>query len=226
MSIASDRVPVRVWDAPVRLVHWSLVGLIAWSWWSGTEGGLTMTWHMRSGYAILTLLLFRLVWGFIGGRHARFRDFLYAPRAVAAYTRTLFSRQAHLYAGHNPVGGVSALLMMLCILVQAVTGLFASDDVLTEGPLYGLIDKATSDWLTTVHFYNFYVLLALVGVHVAAILFYRVWKRENLVGAMITGCKNLPPELAPAGETRGTPLRALAALLASAALVYLIVNAA
>lgn len=223
MSKNDTRVPLKIWDAPVRLVHWALVALIAFSWWSGEQGGLTMTWHMWSGYAILTLIVFRLLWGFFGTRHARFRDFLYAPGAVVRYARTLPGRSATLYAGHNPLGGLSAILMLISIAVQVGTGLFANDDVLTEGPLYALVTKETSDWLTTIHHYNFWVLLGLAGVHIAAVIFYWAYKRENLIGAMFTGRKRLPPELATE-QTRERPAVAVLLLALSAAIVYLVVR--
>lgn len=222
--MSEHRVEVKVWDVPVRVVHWALVVLIAFQWWSGTEGGLTITYHMWAGYAILTLLLFRILWGFVGSTHARFADFLYAPKSMMQYAGTLSGRRAYLYAGHNPVGGFSALLMLLCILVQAGTGLFSNDDVLSEGPLYKYVTKETSDWLTTIHNYNFYVLLALIAVHILAILYYWIYKRENLVTAMFTGKKRLPSELgASQGKMASTGL-ALVLLAVCAAVVYAVVR--
>ena len=222
--MSEERIPVKVWDVPVRVVHWALVVLICFSWWSGKEGGMTMTYHLWSGYAILTLLIFRLAWGFAGSTHARFSDFLYAPKAFVDYAKTLTGRRAAVYAGHNPVGGLSAILMLLSMLLQAGTGLFSNDDVLTEGPLYRYITKETSDWLTTIHNYNFYVLITLAGIHIAAILYYWVYKRENLVKPMFTGEKRLPPELRPA-ETRTESLgKALVLLAISGAIVWALVR--
>jgi cytochrome b len=222
--MSEERVAVKVWDVPVRVVHWALVALILFSWWSGKEGGMTMTYHMWSGYAILTLVIFRVFWGFAGSTHARFRDFIYAPRALVNYARTLTGRRAAVYAGHNPVGGLSALLMLLSLIVQTGTGLFSNDDILTEGPLYGYVTKATSDWLTTIHNYNFYVLLTLAGIHIAAIFYYWIYKRENLVAAMFTGRKRLPPELL-AAETRMESLaKALVLLAISAGIVFALVR--
>lgn len=222
--MSDERFPVKVWDLPVRVVHWALVTLITFSWWSGNEGGMTMTYHMWSGYAILTLLIFRIAWGFVGSTHARFKDFLYAPKALAGYARTLTGRRASVYAGHNPVGGLSAALMLLSMLVQAGTGLFSNDDILTEGPLYRYVTKATSDWLTTIHNYNFYVLLTLAGIHIAAIVFYWMYKRENLVSAMFTGNKRLPRELAVAQMRVESLGKALVLLAVSAGIVYALVR--
>lgn len=209
-----------VWDIPVRVFHWALVLLIAFSWLSGEMDW--MTWHLYSGYAVLALVLFRVIWGFVGSTHARFGDFLYGPGAVIAYIRTLPSRTAVKFAGHNPLGGISVVLILLCILVQTGTGLFSNDDILTEGPLYKHVTKELSDWLTTIHKYNFNVLLMLIGVHVAAVLYYLIYKSENLIKPMFTGRKHLPPGAAPA-TMRNTGL-AIILLAACAAGVWVLVN--
>lgn len=211
---------VPVWDIPVRLFHWMLVLLIAFSWLSNKMDW--MTWHMYSGYTILTLILFRILWGFAGSTHARFSDFIYGPRALIGYIRTLPSRTAAKFAGHNPLGGISVVLILLCVLVQAGTGLFANDDIINEGPLFKHVSKELSDWLTTIHKYNFNVLLALIGVHVAAVLYYLIWKSENLIKPMFTGRKQLP------AGTAALPMRSvgLAAVLlvVCAAAVWFLVN--
>ncbi len=213
---------VLVWDIPVRAFHWALVLLIGFSWLSGQMDW--MTWHLYSGYAVLTLVLFRVIWGFIGSTHARFSDFIYGPRAVIAYIKTLPSRTAARFAGHNPLGGISVVLIILCILVQTGTGLFANDDILTEGPLYKHVSKDLSDWLTTIHKYNINVLLTLIGVHVAAVLYYLFYKSENLIKPMFTGHKQLPPGVAPAqSRMRGVGI-AIVLLVACAGGVWALVN--
>lgn len=212
---------VLVWDAWVRLFHWAVVALVAFSWWSGTEGGTVMEYHMLSGYAILALVLFRLLWGLVGSTHARFSDFLRGPRTVAAAARELFSRRPMPYAGHNPVGGWMVVALLAALAVQAGTGLFANDDIFIEGPLYRHVSKATSDLLTRVHHWNFNVILALVALHVAGVLYHRIAKRENLVAAMITGRKHLPA--APPARFASV-WTALGALAASAAVVAVVVN--
>lgn len=112
---------VKVLDLPVRTFHWALAALVCFSWWSGTQGGdpLLMTYHLRSGYAILTLLLFRLAWGFVGSTHARFSDFLYGPRAIFEFIKTLPRREATGFAGYNSLGGLSVLLIFVCIYSSA-----------------------------------------------------------------------------------------------------------
>lgn len=214
---------VKIWDGAVRLTHWALVILIAFSWWSGKQGGLMLTWHLWSGYAILTLVVFRLAWGFVGSSTARFAAFVRGPRAVLAYLRSVGRRAPSGHPGHNALGGWSVVLLMLALALQAGTGLFANDDIMTEGPLVRHVSKALSDLLTTVHYYNFWVLLGLAGVHIAAVLFYLLFKSENLVSAMVTGVKAVAapvPEIRLAGWGR-----ALLVLALAAGAVYLIVRA-
>ena len=208
---------VLVWDLPTRLFHWVLVGLVAFTVGSGKLGGNAMTYHLWGGFAILVLVLFRVLWGLAGGRHARFRDFVRGPRAVTAYASSLLKRDAQRYLGHNPLGGWSILALLLVLLIQAATGLFANDDILTEGPLAVQVSKAASDALTRVHRFNQQVLLALVAIHVAAVFFYLAIKRENLIMPMITGRKSWHARIAPVG---GHPLLALALLLVVAVILY------
>jgi len=213
---------VKIWDVPVRLVHWALVVLIAFSWWSGSEGGNAMTYHMWSGYAILTLLLFRIAWGFIGSSSARFSAFVRGPHAVRRYLGTMRRRQVSGHPGHNPAGGWSVVLMMASIGVQAGTGLFANDDIMTEGPLYRWVSKSTSDWLTSIHHFNFDALLVLIALHLTAVLFYLFYKSENLIGAMFTGMKRVAAPVE--GLRMAGAARAVATLLAAAVAVYFLVR--
>lgn len=215
-----QEVPTPVWDLPVRLFHWLLVLLLGFSWLSGEMEW--MDWHFYSGYAVLALVLFRILWGFAGSTHARFSDFIHGPGALSGYIRTLPSRGVKKFAGHNPLGGISVVLILLCVLLQASSGLFANDDVLYEGPLYRHVSKELSDWLTTVHKWNFEVLLALSGVHIAAILYYLVWKSENLVKPMFTGRKHLPAGAAP--PRMASPWLALALMAGCAGAVWLLVT--
>ena len=187
----SERTPrrIRVWDFSTRLFHWLLVIFVIISFVTGNIGGNAMQYHEWSGFAILTLLLFRLVWGFVGGRESRFMTFIRGPSAVVHYATNLLRSDSTHYLGHNPLGGWSILAMLLSLLVQAGTGLFANDDIVTEGPLFDWVSKATSDWLTRIHKVNEAVIIALVSIHVMAVLFYFFFKRENLVKPMITGFK-------------------------------------
>lgn len=212
---------VKVWDLPVRVFHWTLVMLLGFSWWSGEVGGLTLEYHMWSGYAVLTLLLFRIAWGVAGSESARFAHFLHGPRRVLAAFRELLTPDPLPDAGHNPVGGWMVAAMLLALLLQVGSGLFANDDLMNEGPLYRHVGKDISDRLTSVHHFVFQMVLALVAVHVAAIAYHRVRKGERLVAAMFTGRKRMAvpaPPLRMAGCGR-----ALLLLGASATIVALLV---
>jgi len=184
---------IPVLDLPVRLFHWSLVVLLVISWTTAEIGGNAMTYHLWSGYTILTLILFRLLWGFWGSTHARFNDFVRGPRVAIRYARALLQGETPLYPGHNPLGGWMVILLLLVLLVQVGTGLFANDDIAVEGPLYPCVSKAGSDFLTRIHKLNFDILLILISLHVLAILFYLVAKHENLIVPMLTGRKWLEP---------------------------------
>jgi cytochrome b len=215
-------IDVPVWDLPVRLFHWLLVALLGFSWWSAENGH--MDWHMRSGYAVLALVLFRIVWGFVGSTTARFVDFVRGPAEVLAHLRQLLARDAPPHVGHNPLGGLSVVLMLAVVMVQAASGLFASDDILTEGPLYRYVSGATAEWLTSIHRANFDLLLALVVIHVAAIAFYRLYTRQDLVAPMVTGRKRLAAGTPIPRLGMRSPLLAALVLVACAAVVGLLVT--
>ncbi len=192
----SQLIRIPVWDLPVRLFHWTVLGLVI-GLWLTSQSNLCydMTWHAYFGYGLLTLILFRITWGIWGSHYACFKEFVCGPKKVIGYIQHLFKPNASLYIGHNPLGAWSVLLLLTALLIQSGTGLFANDDLFTEGPLYGLIPKDWSDLLTKVHKFNFYiVLLGLIVVHVSAILFYRFVKKENLLLPMITGYKQQPIE--------------------------------
>lgn len=216
---------VKVWDLPVRLFHWLLALLFVVMFATGKAGSEWITWHMRAGYAVLALVLFRVLWGFAGGTHARFASFLAGPSACLAFAKKLMARAPAPYAGHNPLGGWMVLALLAGLLLQTGTGLFANDDLLNEGPLAALVTKATSDRLTSVHVWNFNLLLLLAGVHIAAVLYHAGFLKENLIGAMFTGVKRMPAEAAGSSAARfASPWLALALLCVAALAVYLIVQ--
>lgn len=197
----------RVWDLPLRLFHWLLVALIAFSWWSGENH--EMEWHRRSGYLILALLVFRLWWGFAGSRTARFRQFVRGPGAVLAYARTLGSRAAHGADGHNPLGGWSVVAMLAAVAVMVIAGLFAVDvDGFESGPLAAYVSFEQGRVAAEVHEIVFNFLMLLILLHVAAIVFYLGVKRMNLVRPMITG-RRAKSEGEAAEDVRWSPLLAL-----------------
>ncbi|MCC7198025.1 MAG: cytochrome b/b6 domain-containing protein [Gammaproteobacteria bacterium] len=216
----------RVWDLPLRAFHWLVVVLVGASWATAELGPDWFTWHQRSGYAVLVLVAFRIGWGFVGPRHARFGSFLAGPRRVLDYARKLADRSASTTAGHNPLGGWAVLAMLVALLAQGVTGLFANDDVFNTGPLYGYVSDEVSDRLRGLHEGNFEWMLVLIGLHLAAIVFYAAWKRIDLVRAMWTGRK--PARfVAPGEEIDGDRLwLALALLALAAAALWYVVDSA
>jgi cytochrome b len=217
-------ISVAVWDLPVRLFHWSLVLLLVISWFTAQMELSWMTYHLWAGYAILTLILFRLLWGMFGSRHARFSDFLVAPAASWRYARQLATGRHPFYLGHNPLGGYMVALLLTLVLIQVGTGLFATDDILISGPLADRVLGRINRLLTGLHKLNVNFLIAAVTVHVAAIGYYRWRFGENLVHAMVTGKKILPPERVPPQEERFALGRAVSLLVLSALVVYAVVN--
>ena len=199
---------VRVWDLPTRLFHWSLaaciVGLIV----SGQIGDAAMVWHFRMGYAVLSLLLFRLVWGFIGGRWSRFGNFVVGPAAILRYLRG--QGTAAQSVGHNPLGALSVVALLGFALLQVATGLFSDDEIATTGPLAKL---APGLWVSRATYYHAsigkYVLIALVLLHIAALVYYRVRHGKKLVHAMLVGDKELDPMFESARDDGRSRLLAL-----------------
>lgn len=186
----SREVSVRVWDIPTRLFHWLIVALFAFSWWTAENDQLE--WHMRSGYAILGLVIFRLYWGFAGSRSARFASFLQGPKIFLAYSARLLERSGRPALGHNPMGGWSVVAFIALLLTQTVLGLFTVDvEGLTSGPLSYLVSFDTGRRFAGLHHRIFNFLLILIALHIAAMLFYWLYKRENLIIAMITGRKRM-----------------------------------
>jgi cytochrome b len=219
-------VATRAWDVPLRMFHWFLVALFCFQLYSGKVGGNSMPWHLYGGYAVFTLVLFRVLWGFAGGTHARFADFVSGPSAALRFAKTLVSPRPAHFIGHNPLGGWMVLAFLVLLAVQAATGLFANDDIATEGPLASLVSKEVSDRLTTIHRWNLKLLLVLAVLHVGAVLYHRFVKREDLIRAMFTGVKHVPAEVAAAASTprRASAWLALVLFAAASAAVFLIVK--
>lgn len=209
--------PVRIWDLPTRLCHWALVLLLAGQWASGQFGLLPIASHLWLGYALLVVVVFRILWGFVGSDSARFAYFLRGPGAVRAYLGGLGSTQATHWSGHNPVGGWSTVLILALVLVQAVTGLYAERWGVLAGPLVETVSRGTVRSLTDLHGLLHWVLLSVVAVHVAAALYYRVRKGEDRIGPIFGSGRIALPQ-APVLRFAG-PLRALAVLVVSLALV-------
>lgn len=182
-----SRSVIRIWDLPTRLFHWTLVASIVLAYASGEFELLDMRWHFWSGYAALALIMFRILWGLFGSQTSRFSEFVRGPSAAAAYLKALFSPAAKTSVGHNPLGGWSVLALLASVLVQAVSGLFASDDIDVDGPLTAHVSTRAVKWMTRVHHWNQSLLLALIGAHIVAVLLYLLVKRDNLIAPMLSG---------------------------------------
>ena len=181
----------RVWDLPTRLFHWLLVALIAFSWWSGKNDRVEL--HIWSGIAVLTLLLFRILWGLFGSSTARFANFVRGPTAVFGYLRGTWRG-----IGHSPLGALSVIALLVALAVQVGLGLLSSDeDGLVSGPLAHLVSLDASEEIADLHDDFFDIVLILIGIHVAAVLFYALVKRRNLTGPMITGRAVIDPGAEP-----------------------------
>jgi cytochrome b len=193
---------IRVWDLPIRLFHWVLVLLVTFSIICAHVGGNWMDWHMRSGYCILTLLLFRILWGFAGSYHARFASFIRSPAVVLEYARRLRAGGAAPHDGHNPLGALSVIAMLVVLSLQVATGLFANDSIASEGPLAHLVSQTASDGLSEIHEFSQWVIYFLIGLHVAAIAYYYFVKRDDLFTPMLTGDRSAGAAVAAVDDAR------------------------
>ncbi|MHB0775465.1 cytochrome b/b6 domain-containing protein [Halomonas sp. WWR20] len=194
---------IRVWDMPIRLFHWGLVLALILLWYTGTTDAtlfdFPIEWHARAGYVVLGLVAFRWIWSFAGSRYARWGNLLATPAEGLRYALAFLKGNAPRYVGHNPLGGWMVLAMLLSLTLQAVTGLFASDDIFFDGPLATRVSGDTADTLMWLHRSNVNVLLWLVALHVIAVLLHRL-QGESLIMAMITGRKTVGAEAV--GEMR------------------------
>jgi cytochrome b len=218
--VRDPKLPVQVWDAPTRLFHWAIVVLLCTSWL--TQQFIWMELHVLTGYTMCTLLLFRVVWGFVGSDTSRFSRFVKSPLAALHHLSRLHRREPDTEIGHNAAGGWMVVLMLVLLAVQVGTGLCANDDANTEGPLVKYVGKERSDWLSHFHSVNFKLIEIAVALHIAAIVAYAVMKRHDLVRPMITGRKLLPARItAPA---MASPLLALVLFAIAAGTVGFLAN--
>jgi cytochrome b len=188
-SVVSERRHRLVWDWPVRLFHWALVTALVGAFVTNRLGVKYFTLHVWCGYAVIVLVVFRLLWGFLGPRHARFMSFVRGPRAILGYLAAIGRGRQTRYAGHNPAGALMVLTLLALLAAQATFGLFADDEIFNAGPFAGLVSKNVSLYLTSLHRKIFYWIAAASALHVAAVLAH-VWiKRDNLILAMISGKK-------------------------------------
>jgi cytochrome b len=211
MSEAPSRLSsVRVWDLPTRVFHWALALTIVGSVASAKIGGNAMIWHFRFGYVVFALLAFRILWGLVGGRWSRFSSFIYAPGTVLRYLRGQSRADEHHDVGHNPLGSFSVFALLGFLALQVATGLVADDEIANVGPLNRFVSSSVASQATHWHKdYGQWILLALVALHIAAILYYLLGKKSNLVRPMIVGDKALPAGTPAAVDNGATRLLAL-----------------
>jgi cytochrome b len=218
--MSDETAAVRVWDLPTRLFHWALALGVCASVTSAWIGGNAMVWHLRFGYCAFALLVFRLLWGFFGGRWSRFASFAYAPATSLRYLRGQSRPDEHHHVGHNPLGAFSVFGLLALLALQVATGLFADDEIATTGPLNKFVSGATAAVLSHWHArYGKWLIIALVVLHIAAILFYWIRRNDNLVRPMLSGDKLLTADVPPSIDTPGSRLLALGFLAAAAVLV-------
>ena len=207
--------PVRVWDLPTRLFHWLLAAAVVGLFITGQVGGNALAWHFRLGYVVLGLLVFRIFWGLVGGRWSRFSSFIFAPGTVVRYLKGQPRAGEHLDVGHNPLGAFSVFGLLAVLAVQVSTGLIADDEIASTGPLNRYV--ATDTGISATHWHRDFgqwLLVALVVLHVAAIVFHLLKHGKNLVRPMVLGDKWLPPDTPASTDTLAT--RGLALVLAVA----------
>lgn len=218
---------VRIWDLPTRIFHLTLLLLTLGMYVTGNVGEDWMRFHFLLGYAIFTLLLFRLVWGFVGGIWSRFTHFIPTPSRLFNYVRTLRLKTHQHAVGHNPLGALSVLAFLLVILAQVVTGFCSDNEIASAGPWTALISGQWVGWSTQYHTEIGQVLLLfLIGLHVASVLFYKFFKQEDLIVPMISGDKTLSLDTPPSKDNATTRFVALVVLACCAYLVYRLVNLA
>ncbi len=215
---------LKVWDLPTRLFHWLLVLSIAFMWYSADVGGNMLVWHLRCGLFILALMVFRLCWGIWGSDTARFAQFIRGPAQIKRYLRGDLSENEQ--PGHNPLGALMVLALIGGIFFQVGTGLFAADEntFLNNGYLNSLVSSATGSQLRTIHTTFFNLLLALIAIHVSTVIFYKLFKKHDLIQPMFTGYKYLEGKL-PILKFACTP-KLLAAVAVAIAVVAIIISMA
>ena len=220
-------IQVRVWDWPTRLFHWTLAALIVALVITGNLGGNAMVWHFRCGYGVLSLLIFRIMWGFCGGHWSLWRQLTCTPSLVRQYlTPSVSHTSSHTsFLGHNPLGSLSIIAILGLLGLQVTTGLFSDDEIANSGPLVRFVSESTVSLATRWHKgYGKTIILSLVAIHLLAILWYFIQKKENLTRAMLTGNKTAEATALSSKDGPANWLLALVCLLVSSGLVFALIN--
>ena len=211
-----------IWDLPTRLFHWLLVASVVAQYVTAEWLDNAVQWHFYIGYFTLGLLIFRIIWGFVGPAYARFGQFVKGPKAVIGYIGNLFNKNSPAVAGHNPLGGWFVIVMLVLLSIQAVSGLFMTDDIFLDGPYRHVVSENTLDIMNKLHHLAFDILIWVIALHISAILFYAVYKKQKLVPPMVHGKKATNDKAIASSRL----WLALVVALVSAAAVYYIVEIA
>lgn len=210
-----------VWDLPLRLFHWLLVASLIAQWLTAEVLENATQWHAYIGYFTLGLILFRVIWGFAGTRHSKFSSFMGSPKAIFHYTKSLFSENYKAHVGHNPLGGLLLPSVLILVGLQAVSGLFVTDDIIFNGPYYASVGTQVQEVMQTIHHSIFDWLLYLIGLHLLALLFYKFKLKQSLVKPMIDGKKQVDKQH---GVAHSQLLRAFILIaIVSAFIIWLVV---
>jgi len=209
-----------IWDLPTRLFHWLLVASLFAQYATVEWLENKVQWHFYIGYFTLFLVVFRILWGVFGTQHAKFSSFVTGPQTVFSYVKTLFNRHSEPAIGHNPLGGWFVIVMLVLVAVQAISGLFMTDDIFLDGPYRQLVGEQTLEIMNSLHHLAFDVLLYVIALHVGAVIFYSLYKKQKLVPAMVHGNKVTNT----VGITDSRIFRALIVALIAAAAVYVAIE--
>lgn len=184
---ANNQPLIAVWSWPIRVFHFLLIILLPALYWTANEGMMNI--HQYLGISVLVLVVWRIIWGFCGSHYARFKHFIVHPRHVFHYAKSVFKRESPVYLSHNPMGGYMVVLLLILLLLQGFLGLFATDDIIFEGPLARFVSYDQSILLTGWHFQVFDIIIVAVGLHILAVFWYQFYKRQRLIPSMIDGKK-------------------------------------
>lgn len=214
---------IRIWDLPTRLFHWLLAIAVVALLITGNIGGNAMNWHIRLGYAVFGLLVFRFIWGLIGGHWSKFTSFFPTPARLVRFFQGQPTQED--LAGHNPLGAISVVIMLLVLAAQIGSGLFADDEIAFSGPLTSLVSGSVVGFATNYHKdIGQWLVIALIVIHLLAILYYLFAKKDNLIKPMLGGNKTLHPTVTPTRDTAGTRFKALLTLGVAAVVVYSVIQ--
>ncbi|MFC3095971.1 cytochrome B [Alteromonas sediminis] len=214
-----DQQTQTIWDIPVRICHWAIVLLVIAQWVTAELLDDAIQWHAWFGYGLLGVVVFRLLWGFIGSRYARFGQFLASPKTVLHYLVATFKGEAPTYTGHNPLGGWMALFLLLVLLVQSITGLFMTDEIFFSAPYFSAVSSDVQSLMNTLHHQAFTVIQIAVLLHVIAALIYVFVKKQPIIKAMVTGKKPTPES----GISHDYWLKLIVSIIVICVLLYLTV---